>query len=355
MHTQAYPTPDMPPGHAARVKLALVLLALPACDGCGSDPNRHIIDSPHAGSDSTVFHDAALVDASNPNSVLFVTQSPPGPDNGNQATWAGVLQFSITGDGSPLVAEAGIVKTELADPIDLAFQSKTSEIYVSNRHGNNAADGVAGSISRYAYDQATHGLTQLAPITGNGLAGPHQIVFSPTTGELFAGNVDNSISRFTFDASGAAIANGTIGTGLTRGVFVSPDGKRLYATAASATIRQFDLATNTELTPVTITAPANPNLHFFGYRLGDLYVAALDLQKVYRYHLEANDDLTFVEAIDASSPIGISFSADGMEMFVTGHRTSDLVQRYTFDGTTWQPAGTQDLGVSLGGILLVPG
>ena len=334
--------------------LALLAFASGGCDSCNNDPARHIVDSPHGGSDAA-FHDAALVDAHDPNSDILVTQSPAGPGNGDMATWSGVLQFSVSGDGGALVGEAGLAKTELADPAGLAFKSATSEIFVGNRHGNNAADGTPGSVSRYAYDQTTHALTARTAITGNGLAGVHQIVFSPTTGELFAANVDNAISRFTFDAAGDPVPNGTIGTGPTRGVLVAPDGKRLYATAASGTIRQFELATGTELAAITVVAPSNPDLHFFAYRLGDVYVAGLDTQLVYRYHLEANDDLTFVETIAAASPIGIAFSADGSEMFVTGHRTVDLIQRYTFDGTTWQPTGTQDLGSSLAGIVIVPG
>ncbi len=330
---------------------ALVALTGGGCDGCNNNPARRIADG--RADDAGSFHDAAAFDASNPNSDILVTQSPAGPGNGDMATWSGVLQFSVTGDGAALVAEPGLAASALADPAGLAFRSTTSEIFVGNRHGNNAADGTPGSISRYAYDQTTHALVPEPAILGNGLAGVHQVTFSPTTGELFAANVNTAVSRFTFDATGTAIPNGTIASGPTRGVLVAPDGKRLYVSGASATIRQFDLATGTELPATTLTTAGD--LHFFALRLGELYVAALDDNKVYRYRLDANDDLTYVDATDAASPIGIAFSADGSEMFVTGHRTVDLLQRYTYDGTTWQPAGTQDLGSSLAGIVIVPG
>jgi hypothetical protein len=64
-----------------------------------------------------------------------------------------------------------------------------------------------------------------------------------------------------------------------------------------------------------------------------------------------------VQAIAAESPVGVAFSADGAEMFVSGHQTVDLLQRYTYDAAsdTWTPSGTMDLGSSLGGVLIVPG
>ena len=70
----------------------------------------------------------------------------------------------------------------------------------------------------------------------------------------------------------------------------------------------------------------------------------------------ANDDLVFVQLIAAQAPIGVAFSADGAEMFVSGHLTVDLLQRYNDAGSdTWTPSGTMDLGSSLGGLALVPG
>src|ERR1700710_2305226 len=90
--------------------------------------------------------DASRIDASDFNSDIFVTQTPPGPQNASPANWSGVLQFSVTGDFAPLVTESGIASTQLADPAAIAFRPRSSEIFIGNRHGNNAADGVAGSV-----------------------------------------------------------------------------------------------------------------------------------------------------------------------------------------------------------------
>ena len=331
--------------------LVALALSLAACDSCNDDKARHTPDSHSVDA----LADMPQFDASDPNSTVLITQSPPGPTNGDPTTWGGVLQFEVSGDGSALVASTGIAKTSVEDPVGLWFEPKSSVVFVGNRHGNNAADGTAGSISRFAYAFDTHALTALPEITGNGLDGVHQIALSPTTGELFAANVNNGISRFSFDAAGNAVAAGTISDGAARGVCVAPDGKRLYVSTAANVIRQFDLVTGDELTPITLQTTAT--LHFFAVRKGELYVAALDDNKVYRFSLDADDNPTMVQAVDASAPVGVAFSADGGEMYVTGHRTSDLLQRYLYDpGTdTWMPNGTMDLGTSLGGVVIAPG
>jgi DNA-binding beta-propeller fold protein YncE len=328
-------------------------LASAGCSGCDDNNSRHIADAPRTDTAGPI--DAALFDASDPDSTILIAVSPPGPGNGDPLTWSGVLQFQVSGDGTALVPGAGLDKALLADPAGLAFRSTTSEVFVGNRHGNNAADGTAGSISRFQYSQSTHALVALPELTGNGLDGVHQVVFSPTTGELFAANVNAGVSRFTFDVQGAPVPHGTISDGPARGVMVAPDGKRLYVSTAANVIRQFDLATGAELPAVALATTGT--LHFFAFRRGELYVAALGDDMVYRYTIDASDQPTFSQAIAASSPIAVAFSADGEEMYVTGHLASDILQRYTHDtgSDTWIPAGTMDLGVSLGGIVIVPG
>jgi DNA-binding beta-propeller fold protein YncE len=338
-----------------RAVLFFAMWAWAGCDGC-NDGSRHIADAPHAFADAPhTFMDASSIDASDPNSEILVTQTPPGPQNADPTNWSGVLQLSVTGDFAPLVMETGVAKTQLADPAGIAFRSMSSELFVGNRHGNSAADGVPGTVGRLRYTQGTHALEAEPDISGNGLSGVHQVTFSPTSGEMFAANYGGGVSRFTFAADGTPVANGMISDATTRGVLVAPDGKRLFVTNANNLIRSFDLTTGTEA--ATITLSSSGVLHYLAYRLGDVYVAALADNMVYRYHLEANDDLTYVQAIAAQSPVGVAFSADGAEMFVSGHQTVDLLQRYTYDAQTdtWTPSGTMDLGSSLGGVVIVPG
>ena len=159
---------------------------------------------------------------------LFVAQTPPG--NPAKSAWGGILQFTASGDGSPLVSVTGIDKALVADPDSVAFRKESSELFIGNRHGGTAVDGVPGSISRFVYDREHGTLTPNGTISGNSLNDVTQVTFHPQTGELFAPNyyVSGSgpaISRFTFDADGSAVPNGTLGTGTAHGTLISPDGK----------------------------------------------------------------------------------------------------------------------------------
>lgn len=283
---------------------------------------------------------------------LFVTQSPPGPQNTDPANWSGVLQFHLTASGGVLNPGAGIDKTNLDDPAGVAFRSSTSEIFVGNRWGNSSPS----SVSRFIYDPVKRRLAPNSTITGNGLFGVHQITFSPVTGEMFAANYGGGVSRFTFDTNGNALANGTIASGTMRGVAVSPDGRRLYASSVSSVIRQFDLTTGAELAGVMVPSGVG-GLHFFQIQAGRLYVAAPSDNCVYRYLIGTNDDLTLVDAItNTLAAIAVTLSPDGQDMFVSGHKVSDLIYRFAHNpqNDSWTDLGTVDTGSSLGGILAIP-
>jgi DNA-binding beta-propeller fold protein YncE len=288
-----------------------------------------------------------------PAFALLATVSPPGPDNGIMATWGGVLQFTVAGDGAKLVVATGIDAAALADPVSLVFRKESSEVFVGNRHGNNAADGVAGSISRYVYDPTARTFTGSGSITGPTLSGVHWLTFSPTTGELFAANFAGGVARFTFDAQGVATANGSIGGGTCRGVLVSPDGKALYVTSATTAIRQFDLMTGTEGTAVTV--PGNATLHALALRDKLVYAAGLNDNMVHRLTLGDDNNLTYKDAIESSQPASITFSPDGLEMFVGGHRASDVIDRFRFDAAAgvWKMTTTFSTGHSLGSVLVL--
>ncbi len=290
--------------------------------------------------------------------ALLVTQSPPGPSNGSMTTWGGVLQFTVAGAGATLQPATGIPAAMLHDPAGLAFRASSSEVFVANRHGNNSADGIAGSINRFKYDRATRSFTANGSITGNGLSGVHSLTFSPITGELFAANITGGVSRFTFDAQGAAVAHGVIADGTTRGVLVSNDGTRLWVTSASTSIRAFDLSSGSELTSVAL--PSGANLHYFGTLNGTIYVGGLNDDLVHRLTVGAGNALVYKDAIPGHAPISIAFSPDGLEMFVGGHRDTDVIDRYkpavTATGATdgWAETTTFSTGSSLGAILVIP-
>ncbi|MBL0220848.1 MAG: hypothetical protein IPQ07_44130 [Myxococcales bacterium] len=333
--------------------LGLLGLTVPfglGCESCGSDGVHHLPDAPPPPDAVDGPLDAFVPTGG----AMIVAQSPPGPQNGDPSTWQGALAFKIAADGAPALAITGIAATSLHDPADVVFRAASSEVLVGNRHGNNSADGVSGSISRFLYDPITQAFTPGGEILGNGLAGVHQLAFDPVTGELFAANVNAGVSRFTFAQGGSATPAGTISSGPTRGVAVAPDGKRLYVSTAANVIRQFALPGGTELAATTI--PSTATLHYFALRQGQLYVAALDDNKVYRFQLAADDSLSALPSIDAQAPIAVAFSESGLEMFVTGHRTSNLVMRYRYAAATdsWEPTTELALPSSLGGVSMLP-
>jgi len=319
-----------------------------------------VVHDDAAARDALVSADAAPADDAapmNPDAspafAFLVTESPPGAPT--VASWRGVLQYTATTPGAPLIPVPGIASARLADPAGLAFRRTSSEVFVGNRHGNNSGDGVAGSICRFRYDSVTRTFTGTGTITGNGLDGVHQLAFDPISGDLFAANVRAGVSRFSFDAAGNAVAAGTLASGPIRGVLVSPDGHRLFATTAGDVIRVFDL-TNAGAELPSFTVAGGANLHYLALRSGEVYVAGLDLNRVYRLTLSAASELALRDSFPADSPIGIAFSPDGREMIVAGHRASDVIQRYDYDAAldTWAPGAIINTTASLGGLMIIP-
>lgn len=323
------------------------LASLGGCESCGTDGVHHLPDAPPPP-------DAALdaFEGAHTGGAMVVTESPAG--NAPISSWGGVLAYRFPMTGGTETAISGIDKSLVRDPVSVVLRPGTNEIFVSNRHGNASADGVAGSLSRFHYDPATQAFTAAGTITAPSLIAPHQAAFDPVTGELFVATKDNGVARFTF--SGDTATEGTpIAIGQTRGVAVAPDGKRLYVTTAGNAIRQFALPAGTELAPITV--PVAADFHFVALRAGQLYVAGLDIAKVYRYRIEADDSLTEVAQIDTvTNPGAVGFSEDGLEMFVPGHRTTTQIARlrYVSATDTWMPTTEISVAGSLGGIAILP-
>jgi hypothetical protein len=138
-------------------------------------------------------------------------------------------------------------------------------------------------------------------------------------------------------------------------VNVAPDGKRLYVTVLSTTIRQFDLSSGTELTAVTIqTATRLQQIALRGS--SELYVADPDNGTVYRFVLDASDNPVLKESIaGADAPIGVAFSPDGLQMFTGGHLNSDIIDRYQYNAQsdTWTPTTKFTAPASLGYFMIL--
>jgi serine/threonine protein kinase len=284
--------------------------------------------------------------------AIFVAQSPRGPGNNRPSAWKGVLQYTAAGDGAPLFRTVGIPAKALHDPYGLAYRRSSDEVFVGNRHGNVGADGTRGSIQRFLYDRSTRTLVENGTITGNGLDGVHQLTFHPTTGELFAANMASGISRFLFDSDGVAVPNGMLGTGIRRGVAVSPTGSRLYTTSGD-TVVTYDLATGAKVGSVLVEEGLV--LNDLAIQGAELYATAVDANRIHRLVIDSSDSLTWKSSFHATAPAGIAFSTDGLELFTSANGDAGPIQRFRYDPASdaWNLEGSHPTPGALGSMATV--
>jgi hypothetical protein len=284
--------------------------------------------------------------------VLLATETPSGaPAVG---WWGGIFQFRVAASGAPFEPIPGLDASEVHDPWGLAWRAASGEVFVGNRHGNTAADGVAGSVQRFLYDPYARTLTPNGGVTGNDLDAVHQVGFDPVTGELFAANLGGGLSRFVFDAGGEMVANGTLtaGRGSMRGVAVADSGATVWASTADRFVRPIDLATGSQLPFVTTAVGAV--VHNLAVHDGQLYAGGVSSNAIHRFDIGPDDGLTLVESIGATFPIAVAFSPDGLEMYSSGHDRS-VIERFAYDeiGDTWTYVETFDVGTSIGSLLVI--
>lgn len=286
----------------------------------------------------------SVVSASAMSYQLLVAETAPG-SNG-PAFWAGIQRYNIAGSGAAATAGNGIDKTLLNDPAGLAINS-AGELFVGNRHGN----GAASSVDRFNYNSGTDMWDANGDITGNSLFGAHGLNFSKT-GELFVTNVNGPISRFTF-SGGVATANGTMGSGASRDIFFSDDGRWAYVTqGVSGSLLKYDLSNGNLVNTFGIAGAAG--LHNGTMRNGSLYVAAFGSNSVHKILFDANGDVASSSIlVNPSGAISVDLSPDGQEMYVGSH-TGNAVFRYLWNGSSWDANGSIDIGHGVGDILVVP-
>lgn len=277
------------------------------------------------------------------NFQLIATQTPPGS---NPWDWKTVLRYDIAGTFGAATPLTDIPVTDVYDPASPAFRTG-SELFVGNRHGNQGP----GSVSRFIL-HPDNSFTKTGEITGNGMSRVHQICFNPVSGELFVANRDDGISRFIFDSDGNAIPHGHHPIGVTRGVMIGRDGETMYVTRASDVIQRYHLNADGTLTFLSnINPPGASGLHFMRVRFdGELYAADIYAGRVYRYRFDALNNPVFVGSVHSLSPIDVTFSPDGQEMFVSSHFDGGIT-RYTYNSgsDSWTYLATLPT-ISLGGI-----
>jgi 6-phosphogluconolactonase (cycloisomerase 2 family) len=263
---------------------------------------------------------------------LVATVTPPGSGSPSHD----VMRFALAGSGAAEVTQPPILASLVNDPAHALFRAR-DDLLVANRHGNSGA----GSISRFRLN--TDGsYTQLATITGNGLANVHQVDVNPITGELFAVciGLGGRLSRFTFGLDGSAVPNGTVSTGLSglRGVALRRTGTELVAVSQNEGLRRFTIEPDGSLTLLqSLTGHAGSGAHYAKFLREELYVGQIGWNRVARYRYDQNGHMYLHQTIPcAGGPLDVAFSEDEQEMFVAKH-FSGGIDRFQYNPTldTW--------------------
>ncbi len=271
--------------------------------------------------------------------ALFAAETGTGTLGGNTALYGGVQQYNFATSGGAAVAGVGIAASQLHDPAGL--RAVGNMVYVGNRWGNQSG---LGSVQQFSYDGSQLNFEQ--DITGNGLQRTHGLDVNPITGELIAVNgFSAGASRFTPSGGGFA-ANGMWNGGDWRDVLFSADGTKAYITELNSTIRVVDIALGTSTTFSVSGANA---MHQMAWNNGSLYVTGYNSSTVHKVNLDGSGNLISSSIVlNPAGAIGIAFSPDGQEMFVSGH-TSDTIFRYLSNGSGgWTSNGSFATGHNMG-------
>lgn len=267
---------------------------------------------------------------------LFAAETINGSAGSNTTLYGGIQQYNFATTGGAATAGPGVDVSLLHDPAGL--RASGNKIYVGNRWGNQAGQG---SIQEFTFDGT--GLNFSQDITGNGLQRTHGLDVNPITGELVAVNAfSGGASRFS--APGFT-ANGMWNGGDWRDVIFSADGTKAYVTELNTTIRVIDVASGTSSTFGVAGASA---MHQMAWNNGSLYVTGLNSSSVHRVDLDANGNpISSSVVANASAALGIAFSLDGQEMFVSGH-TTNTIFRYLNNNGVWDANGSIATGHNMG-------
>lgn len=277
--------------------------------------------------------------------TLFAAETVAGSLGNNTAAYGGVRQYSFADHSDAGTMGAGIANTSLSDPVGLEMWG--GSLYVTNRHGNTLG---LGSVQEFAFDGTTlsGGATVMTNVSAahQGFAG---VDFAPN-GDAFVATVNSGTRRFSDSGSGYQDIGG-FATGAVRDVMVSPDGQTVIQSNISGQLLVTDVAA---ATTTTFGVAGAGSMHQMAMLGGDLYVTSFSTSTVHRVVLDGNfQPISSSIILQVPQALGITFSPDGQEMFVSGH-TTGLISRFLFDGSNWNANGTITTGVDMGYLESVP-
>jgi DNA-binding beta-propeller fold protein YncE len=124
--------------------------------------------------------------------------------------------------------------------------------------------------------------------------------------------------------------------------------------AANGTLRVTDVLANNFGATTTFNVVGAAGIHQLTRHNGSLYAAALSSGGVFRIDFDANNNpVSSTQVATVNAAIGVGFSPDGQEMYVSGH-TTNSISRFLLTAGTWVPNGSIATGQNMGYIAVVP-
>ncbi len=280
--------------------------------------------------------------------TLFAAETNPGILGGNTSLYGGVQQYEFATTGSSATMGAGVLSSQVHDPAGLS--SNNGKLYVGNRHGSNLGQG---SVQEFLFDgTAPSGGTTIATASSGAFQGFIGFDFAPNS-DLFVTTSNGGTRRYRDSGSGYASIGG-VSSGSVRDVMISPDGSKMIETTTDNRLLITEVLANSFGSTTTFVVNGASSMHQMAMRGDVLYVTSFNNGNVYKVNLDANFNPISSTAV-ATTPgaLGIAFSPDGMEMFVSSH-TGSRIARFLNSGSNWNQSGELLTGHNMGYLATVP-
>ena len=239
------------------------------------------------------------------------------------------------------------------NPRSVTFNSDGSKMFVLGVTGYSVYQyslSTAWNPSSATYDSVSFSVEtqETSPIT---------VVFkSDGTSFYIVGITNSTVYQYdlttAYDLSTASYANKTLSTGLTnaRGLSISTDGTKLWASNSSGIIQQFTMSTAWDVSTASsdsksldVSARGSSTSAIYVSPDGSaIYINNLGTNTVYKYDLSTNYDIStgtyssvsFSLASEETVPWGFTFKNDGSKMYAIGNVTDTVYQYSTGTDTT---------------------
>lgn len=288
------------------------------------------------------------VSFANAQHTLFAVETTAGTLGGNTAAYGGLQQYDFASTGGSFTPGPGVPASALSDPCGVTISG--TGVYVSNRHGNNQG---LGSVQQFTWNgtNLTGGST-IATQSSGAFQGFHGANVAPN-GDLFVTTVNGGTRRYRDTGSGYVDIGGTA-SGAVRDAWVSPDGNKLFESTVGGHVVVTDILANAFGSSNNFGVGGANAMHQFAYRGGSLFVTGFNSSTVHQIQLDGSfNPISSSVVANINGAIGLAFSPDGAEMYVSGH-TTDSISRLLWNGSSWTSNGSFATGHNMGYLGTVP-